>query len=345
MEAPRQSTPSFKRQREYVGIGPRKSQRIASRNDPLLSTKINDLNDDCLVKIFSHLDVASLLNVAMANAWLLPAAREAYKQKFGKKEAMVIILKPIKLNRRGCLTGTKYQALSDWHTSILSFGLQLCLPFLRCFGPCISDLVIDYDVSESKYHKYVHQYVNDYIGENLVRITFRNMPSIAIDEIQKVFNNVNKLAIEGLNVGPQWPSMVKCFPNVRSLDIEGVYLDRRLIGKSFQFLEHLYVYDLTCNGFTTNQIVADLTNGANQLKSLRIILADGHVQINELLTMIKDSPLITCFEYSVYDFRYTPVHPDEVQRIGAEYPSLKKLELTNYRFASVDSPTQFIGSI
>lgn len=48
----RQAKLMLKRQLENVVIKPRKCQRLASQNDPVFTTRINDLNDDCLVKMF-----------------------------------------------------------------------------------------------------------------------------------------------------------------------------------------------------------------------------------------------------------------------------------------------------
>lgn len=49
--------------------------------EPKSTTKIIDLNDDCLVKIFEYLNIQNLLNVALANDWLRSAANDLYKRK------------------------------------------------------------------------------------------------------------------------------------------------------------------------------------------------------------------------------------------------------------------------
>lgn len=60
-----------------------KYQRPATPEQP---TKCTDLNDDCLQKIFEHLNLIELFNVAVANEWLRPAAGIVYKRKFGMKK-------------------------------------------------------------------------------------------------------------------------------------------------------------------------------------------------------------------------------------------------------------------
>lgn len=46
-------------------------------------TTITDLNDHCLERIFMHLDLQSLFDVANANKWLKISAASAYGRKFG----------------------------------------------------------------------------------------------------------------------------------------------------------------------------------------------------------------------------------------------------------------------
>lgn len=62
----------------------------AETPDQPMTTKIVDLNDDCLLKIFGHLDLKSLLNVAIANEWLRPAVVDVHKQKYGAKPIRIL---------------------------------------------------------------------------------------------------------------------------------------------------------------------------------------------------------------------------------------------------------------
>lgn len=50
------------------------------------TTKITDLNDDCLVKCFKYLDLISLFKVSVASKWLRPAANDVYNRKFGSNK-------------------------------------------------------------------------------------------------------------------------------------------------------------------------------------------------------------------------------------------------------------------
>lgn len=290
--------------------------------------------------MFLPLSIQSLFNVSLASDWLHPAARQAYKWKFGKTQACFIVLKPLKVSRKGYVFGRKHTALTDLSTTHIITGLKTCLQYLRLFGSCLSDLMIDYEVSYSMYRKYVHQYISDYCGDNLERITFAAMPNIDIDEWnRKVFTNVNEVQFEGGNLGQQWATITKCFPNVRVLDIESADIEDRLIGKSFEHLERLYVYNFDWNGFAMDDIVGDLLDGAHQLKCLWITVAEDDVSIGDLLTMINACPSINTFRYGLGVLRVIPVNTTEVDRIVNECPALNELELPDHRFTANDTVT------
>lgn len=65
------------------------SARQRPDSPPASPTKITDLDDICLEKIFDHLGFHGLFNIAVANEWLRPAARFVYKRKFGKQFILI----------------------------------------------------------------------------------------------------------------------------------------------------------------------------------------------------------------------------------------------------------------
>lgn len=76
--------PNMKRTRKNYEGPKNKRQRVDSSDEPAdKTTKIVDLNDDCLVKILEHLDLQSLFNVAIASEWLRLAAGDVYKRELG----------------------------------------------------------------------------------------------------------------------------------------------------------------------------------------------------------------------------------------------------------------------
>lgn len=80
----------------------RKSERLIARSRGIIAerqqldipkqpTKITGLIDDCLEKIFEHLDIGSLFNAAVANEYLRPAASNVFKRKFGTERVWIDI--------------------------------------------------------------------------------------------------------------------------------------------------------------------------------------------------------------------------------------------------------------
>lgn len=339
----------MKRQRDDAECGQRKSQRLESTTEPACTTKIVDLNDDCLTKIFGYLNLRSLFSVAVANEWLRPAAQEVYKRKFGKNLVIINDCDEIYPNAdgidrfgqgivtsAGAGTGCKAPA-SKYRDEIYLIGLKASLQYLRCFGSSIIDLRVNYNASESKRYDHVLQYINDYCANSLTRIQFDFMPNIAVQQFQKVFTRIEIVEIRNGVLEQQWPTFLECFPNLRRLIIEDVDIKNSVIAKSFGILEQLCIHNIECNGRTTCRFVTALLHGANRLKFLWVNSANGNVPIDELLAMIKDSPAIIGFGYSLRETGCIPVTSEDIQRIASEHPALIELQLPDYRFTAGDA--------
>lgn len=128
--------------------------------------KIIDLDDDCLAKIFDHLNLQSLFNVALANAWLRSAANDVYTRKFNQKEV------------RFCIDSSqRNKRLFEKDTKIYVNGLKMCLQYLRCFGPSISDFEIFHLFLCKPIHcDYIYQYIREYC--NLERLATMKLSKI-----------------------------------------------------------------------------------------------------------------------------------------------------------------------
>lgn len=301
--------------------------------------KIVDINDFCLINIFERLDLQSLLNIADANARLRPAAIDVYKRKFGTKL--------VKLN--WCDIEPHMKPLRQLDSIIRILDFKTCLRYLRCFGPIIDELSIHYVDSESKRHDHVHQYLNDYCIETLARISFENMDNIAIDQFQKVFTNIKSVTFMSCELGENWPLFAKSFPNLRRLslksyDEQGCSMVYRFIEKPFPNLKHLLVEDLDCDGSTPIKFVADLLDGAHQLKSLTINDFENGISFVELLDLIKDKPSIIKL---TADWAYGRVTSAEIQQLVSEHPALIELNVEETTFTTGDvlTLTRQLGSL
>lgn len=245
METRNQSKLKLKRQHYDTENDQNKIQRFASPVKPeseSIATKITDINDFCLIKIFEYLDLQSLLSVAIANEWLRPAAREVYKCKFN--ETTVLIEECENVHPK-----ESFELEESYFITVR--GLTMCLKYLRCFGPILSGLSIRYDDSESKRYDYIHQYVNDFCADSLTDISFQKIPNTTIKQFQNVFNNVDCVSVSSGDLTQHLPKIVECFPNLDKLDFENIKIDNRFTLKPFQNLNDLYVNGIECNGSTT----------------------------------------------------------------------------------------------
>lgn len=119
------------------------------------------------------------------------------------------------------LTGYGYDVHID--------GLKAALQFLRCFGSSITDLTICYNQLKSKRYNHVQQYINNYCTDSLVRLSFKEMPNIAIATFQKQFNNVRELNVRDSRLGQQFSTFLNCFPNLNRLILREVHMQYEVL--------------------------------------------------------------------------------------------------------------------
>lgn len=331
----------MKRARENAEREHSKWQRTASPEKPLSvavpTTKIVDLNDDCLKKIFGYLNLQSLFNVAIANKWLRPAARAVHSRKYAAK--------PIRIH--GCdenITRIKDPGLKEIDARINVLGLKATLQYLRCFGPSITELTICYNQSRSKSYEYVHEYLNEYCSDRLNCILFSEMPNIATEQLKKVFKNVHEISMWDSHLGEQFSSFVDCFPNVRCLQLHRVAIECST-EKPFRRLDDLCIR--SCNVLKSKAKIVDLLRVSDRLSSLEINMNDEHVvSIDTLLGMIVDNPMLTKLMVLAYFHWKRPSHMDagDLRRLAREHPALVELELQCFQF-TVDNAIALIQQL
>lgn len=320
----------------------RKSQRLSSPVNEMYTTQITDLNEKCLMKIFNHLDLKGLFNVAISNAYFRPAAGEMYKRKFGNMQVDIVGCGKVQPNTRAEVT----PIFNDIKKLIIVHGLKAGLMYLRYFGPYITNLVIDYDSkskSMSKRFEYVHQYINDYCAESLVRFAFYYMPKNAsVERFQKNFTNVKEVRIFGNCSVLSNRSFVKWFPALRELILMDV-LDYGAVAKPIQQLEYLFIKRPHSNGDATAKMVADLLNGTHQLKIVMIV----HDRAQPLLTsfdmwldVIKKQPSLA--EFGIEDC--VRIKTTQVQQLVGSNSKLIDLYLPNCRL-KVDDAVELVQKL
>lgn len=309
-----------KRQCEMVERSPKKCQRRQA-------TKITDLNDDCLEKIFKSFDIQNLFDVAVSNEWLRPAANAAYTRQFG---AYKVRLYDVHTIQNACkpIYGSDIVLIHD---------LKTCLQFLRCFGSSITHLAINYRRSDSKRYDHVHQYINKYCSESLITVQFKLKPSFPIEHFVKPFVNVQSIQMFGCDLDEEFQRFFAWFPNVQNLKINGVDIVHRFVNATPPQLEHLTI---NINGNECANVpqqfkcVADLLKSSRQLQSLIInVFNTKTIQMNSLLNWIKENQSISKLVVSA-DFDPKRVNTLEIKRLAREHPLLVELDLQPYQFTT-----------
>lgn len=261
----------------------------AAANETAPPTKITDLDDDCLEKIFMLLDLENLLNVTLSNKWLGPAANVVYRSKFGECKVCVHSVHFVRRND-SCADAPSPLIIRCEENTIVIRNFKTCLQYLRCFGTSIQHLEIDYGHSESKRYDYVHKYVNEYCVESLSNIGLYFMPPFAIKNFQKPFVKVRTVQMYGCDLSEQFLSFAQWFPNVCHFNIHGFGLKKyRFIAVPPTQLEHLSITltDLECgNILELYKCIGDLVKSNRKLHTL-IIRTSEQMEINSLLNMIK----------------------------------------------------------
>ncbi|XP_055326238.1 uncharacterized protein LOC129580071 [Sitodiplosis mosellana] len=168
--------------------------------DPnLCTTKLTDVNVDCLEHIFKNLRLIDLLNVADSNKQLKPAADLVFASRYGKQWIFIHSrYKSILIERNMCPTTVQIPR---------SFRLKL----LRCFGHLITKLDITHD-------KHMDAYVNEYCADSLVEIKFQRCKASTLDDLRKPFTQVRTLCFDSCKLGSKLSELDKWFPEVRRLE-------------------------------------------------------------------------------------------------------------------------------
>lgn len=321
-----------------------KRQRLESDDKQLNQpSKITDLDDLCLVKIFKHLNLKELLNVCETNKLLIPAARHVYKCKFGTKTVRISGCDDLhpntRANARAGHVSKSTAPRESFPGSINIRHLKWSLLFLRCFGPSITHLSIYYNKSKSHRYQYVHQYINQYCAKSLLEISFRDMSNMKIQHFnERPFVNVARVNVFDCHLGNQLPSMVEWFPNLRTLQLSKIRFNHRLANTKFPHLEHFQLNENDSNGFTMDDIATFLPIN-RQLRSVNIATSYMHrLPITRLLDIIRENGSIEKLTvHTLSEIMFRNDNSIDIDRFANEHPGLIELDLLFSEFKANDA--------
>lgn len=317
-----------------------KKQRLDSPpDDEDGQMKITELIDDCLVNLFEYLDADDLLNVAVACNYLVPAAADVFKRKFGKKEFVFNECDDFRPNT--CGDAYLIRPPKERSTSIVVYGLKASLLYLRHFGASIRNLTIDYYKSKSIRYAFVHQYISTYCSDSLIGNSFMRLPDISVERFEKPLAHVRHVVVCDSDLGKQLASCGQWFPSMRHLKLTNVRLASDFDRTSFRHLKHL----CACLDDRVGLKTADLPrllHSNQRLRSLEIEVSHNSIAMNTLLHFIKDLSKITKLHVRMLcEYSNLKVPSPEVNRIVNEHKSLVQLHLPQYQF-QVDDVIQLI---
>lgn len=221
-----------KRRRDEDNENPVKQTKIVTIESITFKTKLTDVNDDCLEKVFMYLSLDDLLNIAHTNKKLKTAADMVFANKFGKESFSFTIE-----------TSHQNKILRTQPDNIWINDLKTSLRLLRCYGHLISDLSISYNENFRTAPIKVLHYTNIYCSETLKSIGFCNLFNYVFEiSMKKPFLKIEKVYFSWCVLRKKISNFNKWFPAMRCLSLSyGRLTDPSSIETHFPQLERLHI--------------------------------------------------------------------------------------------------------
>lgn len=320
----------FPNENDETSMPALKTQRPNTPSEPLPPPTLTDLDYNCLEKIFVHLDLASLFNVAAANAYLRSTAQHIYKHKFGQRMVCLTAVD-------NCTSGCSKLCVED-DTIVIAFGWKTSLEFLRSLGASIGLLSIMYRNADSKWSECIDLYLKTYCAQSLTTLVLiERLSSMPWKFAEKPFVNVHTVVIMKSNLTNQLASFPAWFPNLRILDLRDVRMHDRSIEQPFPHLVRLAIdvnNGTRANGFTKRE-AANFLQLCPALQSLEIRMPFRRqgMTLKTLANVIQSNQAIRQLKVSMERY-WSCVKFEEVEQLVREHPIMSVVVLENYKFTA-----------
>lgn len=291
-------------------------------NDEQIPTKITDLNQFCLEKIFMMLDVESLFNVANANKWLEQSAASVYGRRFNKS--------PVNL----CSKRTCKQSVYMFGEYICVDSLKLSLAFLRLFGPHIPEIILFCRRAfAGTDDEWISRYMDEHCANTLQTIHVTESSTFTNETLTRPFTKLTSADFFGRDFALDFLNLNKWFPALQRLKINTCSMHYSAIAEHLPHLEHLTI-PVTNFGWDK---VADLLRLNLQLNSLEMDLkADVDKLASDQLDMLIGNPAISKLTVNSSGDSYVTVNTEEMERFANEHAVAVDLVLAKYVFDTND---------
>lgn len=218
----------------------------------LCSTKILDLNDDCLDKIFGYLSYDDVLTASQVCQGFEDRARDVFKRK-------------------------------KHNFKVFSVEANASTQLLRHIGPALLKLEIFFGEDLIKNQQTI-DVATAYCAENLQEITLHCLTKR--NKLRKPFNRVNKLTISFCDLVARF-KLIKWFPNLSTVTYHYTKNLKKFMKQSIPSL-----HTLNINYVTTQQELVNMLKTNPQIKNLSLnFVSQGGVAIQHSLLEAIDKAL------------------------------------------------------
>lgn len=246
-------------------------------------TKITDLSDYCLERIFDYLDIWDLLSIAESNTTFQYPAGLVFKRKYPL----------VYISETTCKIGGRH------HPKIIEFK-RLFL----AFGDFISKIMLVY--SNQKKNKKVLDNISKYSLRSLVGIELYSFPRGCLNKLPKLFQKVESIYLYGCDLSDESLLLSEIFPNVRFVlysDEYKKYKSNIQIITNFPYLKTLH---LRCINPNSSEFVSFIQ--LNSQLSECLYNSINEVVNWKLVQFIAEESQIEKFELDTYSSPAKPIH-------------------------------------
>ncbi|XP_031635745.1 uncharacterized protein LOC116348773 [Contarinia nasturtii] len=225
------------------------------------STKLTDMNCDCIGQILQKLNVEDLISAAETNQKLKFVTDMAFYAKYRNNKFM---LNAPPLDRLVEFTNSFAE-----HQKIIIKSTELTTKLIRIFGHHISmvevwgrGLKIDTDFNE------IEQYIQKYCLESLTSFVAINYPDNVLCNLKGTFKNVENICFGGARFNTKLTERIRqVFPNVRVMQFQSVKIEPSVFKiNNFPNMEHLRMDISDGDRLTTRSIRSAIVSNPNLQK-------------------------------------------------------------------------------
>lgn len=187
-------------------------------------TNITQLSVECQ-SLIKSLDVQNLLEIAETNYTLSVLAADVFRQKY--------LNCTVSIDNDRSLSSSKSNAVQEFNqfpvlmdeSTILVYGLNVSLRFLKHFGPIIQRLTIQSKRFWVKEEQTIMGFVNEYCSQSLVKLNLQVTSHDTMRKLAGPFENVDELTVNVVVsdideiTTHNYEKLNQIFPNVQNLSL------------------------------------------------------------------------------------------------------------------------------